>query len=317
MIPLVPLLAVVSVCAVAGPTASTQAAGGDLARVLKTLGERQGRIRSVRFTATIKTRYTNIYWQRTYGALLQRLGRDLPGDKVAQTQFTLVLHGSKIRYDVKTRNWSVRQSRFVDYERTYACVGDVEWLHFRTTKEGMVSHFTTTTRILPTILAYQLLDPSRGPAEPDRIALKGRAKLAGHPCIVLEIGPRPRSARGIRQRLWVATDRGSSVIQSEIRDRRGALVRHIRLAYEPDDRIGWRLKSWTQSSFRDGGLKYLESATVAKTVANGPVNPNEFKIVFPPGTRVHDRIAGTQFTVKQAQRQDKKSPDGRQQSERP
>jgi hypothetical protein len=66
------------------------------------------------------------------------------------------------------------------------------------------------------------------------------------------------------------------------------------MQYEKDPKVGWYLQRWTLAF---PGRNLSSTNVVTRMKLNEPVDPNVFKLVFPPGTEVYDRLTGAEYVA--------------------
>lgn len=125
--------------------------------------------------------------------------------------------------------------------------------------------------------------------------------VAGESCHVVEaiddsdIGGKPRELKTV---YWMAHDKGmclmkyqmlkDSKLEAEITIERTAVV-------EMDGNKIWYPQNAHMTTFRFGTIKY--EVTVTDFVPNVEVDDSTFRLAYPPGTRVSDRVLGLSYVV--------------------
>ncbi|MFO8006686.1 MAG: hypothetical protein R6V05_03025 [Candidatus Brocadiia bacterium] len=199
----------------------------------------------------------------------------------------------------------------IDGSRMYAAVGGPTWTaadggHFFDTQDSLwmleggtcVSYFGaheaavvdanflrhTVPDVIPVVIAYRMLDPVVGLAQPYELFPVERVTYDGHPCVVMEYR-RSMYDTTDSSRYWLAEDMDYSVLRYE------SSARTIHFRYEPAGGGLWRLTSWSAGQPNPVSQTYLSVKEVAVRL-NQPVDASLFdwQSQLPAGTNVSDLL---------------------------
>jgi hypothetical protein len=220
-------------------------------------------------------------------------------DREIQQSFSLrlVMDGQKIRTDVTGQYWR-REERgpvLSPYDWSWCFTEGKSVDYYAWNKSGEVladARNRTNTHFEALMCAYRLFDPVLGLIHNRAgLSVSGRAEYDGHPCVVMqEVSPDGDVAISY----YLAEDQGYCPVRRHVGRRNGELIRDIRMRYERDDNVGWRLASWTVE--QHGTFVGADKPTI---IINKPVDQKLFKLEFPPGTSVSDHTRKSEYTVGQ------------------
>lgn len=271
-----------------------------ISEILNTLLLRQSLVKSIRYTWTQKVTYPKNSLH-VEGADFTQIGKGPSADTTIERTVTVIIEDGKLRMDIRSMLWHVMEARFVPDEKTarYGIEGKSKIYH-STIANGVIDQRDESTRdfataeLAPILSAYRLLDPSLGLAKPDEVRLAGYGQYQGRRCIVMERVFEEHNDT-LTYRWMLAEDVGYLPIRFVSISGADRVLLDVSMSYEPDEQIGWRLTSWNSVYPKTSTLAH--DAKPTEISFNPPLAPEAFVLTFPIGTRVNDRIAGTEYTV--------------------
>lgn len=145
----------------------------------------------------------------------------------------------------------------------------------------------------PAVLTFRWPDPEFRLFRIDQFKPSGRVEaIDGVKCIAYEF-----PLRDSIQRCWL--DPASNFVVRQVESERGGhiTVRNS-ISYRNDPTAGWVPTGWRVEVLEsDGSPTFVRECEVTRLVLNQPIDPNEFTIVFEPGTQVYDQKSKKQFYV--------------------
>ena len=220
--------------------------------------------------------------------------RDLTGPESG----TIVMDGRKVFFDTQDGIYNAEMRDLSQYGMIGTFV-DGRAMQLSSRGRGYVvpdSDVLTMIYFYPLMWAYRLFDPVLGRADPDRLALVGRAEHDGHPCIVVE----QETHDGSLDRWWLSEDQDGCPLLWEYLYAEGKTGTSAAMTYEREGQGPWHLTSWRiEVLSRQGALEQSVTATVTEVRLNEPIDPSTFEMTFPPGTPVWNEFDRTEYVVGQ------------------
>ena len=296
--------------------ARPDAAGGsgtdaELAEVLHCLKTRQEKVQSLKISWTT----TKVYPRGSLavGEPLRGFGQQPEEDTTVSTSFTVSIGPGGKRCDRSGPVWNSYLVRFKHSDTSASLYdGHVRELD-RTQRLGRLTARNyvpglTGAESRALFLAYWPSDSvtqvrifgsnveRRVP--PDSTVLVGHVELDGHPCAILDVTKEWRPSYRPTDRYWLAVDQDYLIVRHE-RSSRGTVQEWYRLRYSPHAALGWCLVSWERSRLVAAATNCPMSYTslVSESQINRPLAPEDFRLDFPPGTRVEDEVTGSKYTA--------------------
>lgn len=147
----------------------------------------------------------------------------------------------------------------------------------------------------PIIRHFRPLSPAFGVISAERLRIISHdAAVNGVPCVLLEENWGDGHRVG---RYWVAPGRDMAILRH---DRRSDGIREVQVEaqFHRNAIHGWLPTRWSAVQFSAGDkILFSETLVVTACDVNISVSPETFDIVFPPGTKLYDRIEKKTYVV--------------------
>lgn len=125
-------------------------------------------------------------------------------------------------------------------------------------------------------------------AEADLVVTSDVEPIAGHNCVVMY----HRDGK-----LWIDASRDYVPLRYCF-TRRGVTYGKCDIAFSHHDQAGWVPTAWSHCRFdRDGTVVMRAEVKVSQCSINEPIAADVFQLVYPPTTRVRDRVTGNRYIV--------------------
>lgn len=272
--------------------------------IVKAWKEREEQVRSARFVWTEKETITRGFVTKLVGSLpmSERRLRDMgispgsvvpPEDTTYDVPSSLCLDGSKISYSRDAQQWSAKERAFVVQPslavfdgalgKTLASKGTT-YMPFPQAQIRSGPPPVSTLSLSPLITAFRPFHNKLRIVDIQSMILTSRrATIMGRPCMELE----QRSGSSV-QRIWVDPSRNYNLACYIVMDNE-RMRSKVDVEYRKGDGGRWLPEKWDVQMLDLGGkLETAARGKLTKHEINVSVDPGEFDIEFPPGTRVHD-----------------------------
>jgi len=283
------------------PLEQVDAAGQppELQKAVEAVAARERRVRSALYKWTARRVVPVALLPDEYSQMPQEAESAAQSEhKVLEENHRLLIADSRLRHDYTGWMWYPGEREFVPWE--YAASFDRGVVHALSGNYGLIAAdvgAVVSVDLAPLIYVHRLLEPKLLGADPSGLQMIGQATVAGHPCVVIEA--RDESGEpGLIYQWWLAQGMDYVLLQWQHMTGEGMLLAQAdAMAYEPDEEVGWRLRSWRVVK---AGMHETTECQATEVRFNEAVPEDAFEITFPVGTQVGDHIANTYYTVEEA-----------------
>lgn len=275
-------------------------------QIVKAWQQRQDRVRSARFSWLDRQTYT----RGVHSEMGKKPGsqeREIPArDTTINIPHSMSFQGESLRYVYDGPDWSEAKGEYVPGRaistfngkvckailpkgtpNTYYPTGSikVEPKHIDAQVPSLRPLLTAYRGLVPNLRTYDLEDMRIG-----QMTL-----IDGKSC--LEIADIRRGGRMVR-RLWLDTTRDFLLVRA-IHTTLDKVTQRTDIRYREHPEAGWVPTGWDIVNFNvEGSVQHSFQASVTAVEVNPTIDPEEFDIVFPPGSVVTDERAKVDYLVR-------------------
>lgn len=272
--------------------------------IVKAWKEREEQVRSARFVWTETETITRGFLTKLVDSLpmgqqqLKEMGIPPgsvvpPEDSTHDVPSSLCLDGDKISYSRDARQWSAKEQAYVVQPKLAVFDGELGTT-LATKGTTYMPWPYAQIRSGPPAVSTLYLGPLMTAFRPfhnrmrivdiqSMIPTSRRATIMGRPCMELE----QRSGSSV-QRIWVDPSRNYNLVRYIVMDNE-RMRSKVDVEYRKGDGGRWLPEKWDiQMLDLSGKLETAARGKLTKHEINVSVDPGEFNIEFPSGTRVHD-----------------------------
>jgi hypothetical protein len=229
-----------------------------------------------------------------------------PAEDVTQnSHMTLKVKGGWIGYTRDGPQWTPAIEQFLPERYEYSFDGSDSKDFFEKTEKEPVDHpvgyvnvekkpDVTNYEFWPILLHYRAIDPKVGRfSSAQWTIVQTGVRLRERDCALLKW----TDANVGEEMCWVDTARQSAILRHIVKT--NGYVIQTDIDYKAVPQQGWVPSSWKIQDLSADlrKIKLSSTATVTTAILNEPLNDEEFRLNFPPGTEVMDRPAKQTYLI--------------------
>lgn len=225
-----------------------------------------------------------------------------PKDTLQKYRRTLMFEREKLRYSEDEPVWSLPDARFETRHQDHVWDGKVgKSLRKETPQDTFdyVGHLWPNARMIASMARLRPVMAHYRPSHGDlsqirRYSFTGRrGQIDMSSCIVLEASVGADAISGVKRSIWVDPER-DFIVRRWMSELDGRTLGKTDLFYSEDRAHGWLPSRWEYLEHgKDGVLRDSVKATVVEQALNVAMEPEDFRLEFPPGTHLTDHAVTT------------------------
>lgn len=228
-----------------------------------------------------------------------------PKDDIYDTQGVFLLDGPKIFTKTQRRNWLHEGKIFPSSDPVEVSLDGEKSVTFNSSEteagtrlQGTIFPQTsydavTELALLPIMLAVRGRSPGLCPYDFEAHRSTNRVlTISGISCAELESS---RGA-GVTEHFWIDPARDHVVVRYNLIEA-GTIASQVDIDYQADATVAWTPARWRLAQMRKGKFVKSDQITVTKFEINPRLQPRDFEIKFPAGTKVFDRVQSKRYLM--------------------
>ena len=283
-----------------------------LTQIVQAWKSREARVQSPRFEWKETRTSPSIF---EYAGLVRGLSPQaakrvaMPPERTHERTSKLSFQGNSVRYEYEGPQW-------IEVARSYAPriyvaafdgelattffgsdrsgLGAFEPVGFVNPKENHPDSLTLVFRALS--LAYRPLQPSLGGFSPEDYEVCQYEDVGGHRCALIKEKANSTNPNGTWY--WVDPKQDWMIVRT-VSFWRGKPTNQLDISYAFDKTHGWTPAAWKATLIKSGEPKTWFSANVTRWVINPSIPRSDFRLEFPVGTWVNDRVQKCEYIVRE------------------